>query len=97
LYGVHGVGKSSFAAAAPEPIFIPTEEGLNTIDCHSFPLVTAYADAIKALEALYVEEHPYRTVVVDSLDWLERLIWVEVCKERSVNNIEDVGYAKGYV
>jgi len=37
-------------------------------------------------------------VVIDSLDWLERLIWDEVCREYGVKSIEkaDGGYAKGY-
>ena len=35
--------------------------------------------------------------MVDSLDWLERLIWAEVCRKRNVESIEDIGYAKGYV
>ena len=47
--------------------------------------------------ALYAEEHAYQTVVMDRLDWLERLIWAEVCRKRRVETIEDIGYAKGYV
>ena len=52
---------------------------------------------MSALGALYAEKHEYRTVVIDSLDWLERLIWSDVCTKRSVESIEDIGYAKGYV
>ncbi|RMF71992.1 MAG: ATP-binding protein, partial [Acidobacteria bacterium] len=77
--------------------FIPTEDGLNDIDCERFPLATGYADVLGALSALYSEEHEYRTVVLDSLDWLERLIWAEVCAKRGVESIEDIGYGKGYV
>jgi hypothetical protein len=96
LYGTQGIGKSTFGACSDRPIFVPTEDGLGEIDCARFPLAQSYQDAIKALEALYTEDHPYGTVVIDSLDWLERLIWAEVCRERSVSNIEDIGYAKGY-
>ncbi len=96
LYGVHGVGKSSMAAMAPRPIFIQTEDGLGDIECEKFPLARTYADVLAALSELYAEEHEYRTVVVDSLDWLERLIWAEVCRKRGVENIEDFGYARGY-
>jgi hypothetical protein len=96
LYGVQGVGKSCYASKAPNPIFIQTEDGLCEIDCAKFPLTTSFDDAMKALSELYTEEHPYRTVIVDSLDWMERLIWEEVCKKRMVENIEDIGYAKGY-
>jgi hypothetical protein len=97
LYGTHGIGKSTFGATSDRPVFVQTEDGLGEIDCARFPLALSYQDALKALEALDTEQHPYRTLVVDSLDWLERLIWAEVCRQRSVENIEDIGYAKGYV
>lgn len=96
LYGTHGIGKSTWGAMAPKPIFIQTEDGLGGIECDRFPLVESFDQAIAALSELYSEKHPFRTVVVDSLDWLERLIWVEVCKKRMVESIEDIGYAKGY-
>ena len=97
LYGTHGIGKSTFAACAPKSIFLQTEDGLGEIDCDKLPLATTFNDAMKALSELYTEKHPYKTVVVDSLDWLERLIWAEVCRKRNVESIEDIGYAKGYI
>lgn len=97
MYGVHGVGKSTFGAMAENPIFITTEEGTNDIECDRFPLATKYADVLSALGALYSEEHEYQTVVIDSLDWLERLIFAEVCAKRGVETIEDIGFAKGYI
>ncbi|MEZ4651966.1 MAG: ATP-binding protein [Candidatus Eisenbacteria bacterium] len=97
VYGVHGVGKSTFAASAPNPIFIQTEDGLGDIECHRFPLAESFSEVMAALADLYSHEHEYETVVVDSLDWLERFIWAEVCRDRGVGSIEDIGYAKGYV
>ncbi|HOA75234.1 MAG TPA: ATP-binding protein [Phycisphaerae bacterium] len=97
LYGVHGVGKSTFGSMAEAPIFIQTEDGLTDIDCQRLPLAGKYADVIAALGELYTEPHEYRTVVIDSVDWLERLIWAEVCQKRGVESIEDIGYGKGYV
>ena len=32
MYGQEGIGKSSWSAKAPKPIFIPTEDGLGEID-----------------------------------------------------------------
>ena len=98
IYGVEGIGKSTTAAQAPKPIFVATEDGLDQIACDSFPLATSYRDVVSALTALHQEEHPYQTVVLDSLDWLERLIWDEVCREYGVKSIEkaDGGFAKGY-
>ena len=97
LYGTHGVGKSTWAACAAKPIFIPTEDGLGQIACDAFPLCESYAQVLEALSTLYTEQHKYKTVVIDSLDWLERLIWAEVCRKRNVESIEDIGYGKGYV
>jgi len=97
LYGVHGVGKSTFGSMAEQPVFIQTEDGLSNIECERFPLATQYANVIAALSELYTEQHDYRTVVVDSVDWLERLIWADVCQKRSIESIEDIGYGKGYV
>ena len=98
LYGVEGIGKSTFGAQAPNPIFIQTEDGLDEIDCDKFPLATTYEDVAEALVELRREEHGYETVVIDSLDWLERLAWDKLCLENGVNSIEKVdgGYAKGY-
>ena len=97
LYGTQGIGKSTFASCAPKPIFLQTEDGLGEIDCDKLPLVTSFNEAMTALSELYTEPHPYQTIVVDSLDWLERLIWTEVCRKRNVESIEDIGYAKGYI
>lgn len=98
LYGTEGIGKSTFASHAPRPIFIPTEDGLAKIDCDSFPLATSYAAFLGMLQSLLDENHEFLTAVIDSLDWLERLIWDHVCAEHNVTNIEKVdgGYARGY-
>jgi len=97
LYGTHGVGKSTYGSMADKPIFIQPEDGLGGIECDRFPLATRYGDVLNALGELYTQEHGYRTVVIDSLDWLERLIWTDVCEKRGVESIEDIGYGKGYV
>jgi len=98
VYGTEGIGKSTTAAQAPGAIFIPTEDGLGEIDCASFPLAHRLEDVINAIDALIKEKHEFQTVVIDSLDWLERLIWDALCKEYGVNSIEKVdgGYARGY-
>ncbi len=96
LYGVAGVGKSTWAASAPNPIFVQTEEGLDDIGAPRFPMASSFEEVMQYLAALYQEDHPYRTVVIDSLDWLERLIHAVVCEKRGVGNIEEIGFAKGY-
>ena len=63
----------------------------------AFPLLTSYPQVIDALTALYHEEHSFKTVVIDSLDHLEPLIWEQVCSEHDKGCIEEFGYGKGYV
>ncbi|MDD5699552.1 MAG: AAA family ATPase [Victivallaceae bacterium] len=53
IYGVEGIGKSSCAASAPNPVFLQTEDGLSEIDCRKFPLATSFSDVMEALNALY--------------------------------------------
>lgn len=96
VYGTAGIGKSTFATCAPAPIVVQTEDGLGEIDTHKFPVAQSFDEVMQSLGALYAEEHGYRTVVIDSLDWLERLIWAKVCAARQVASIEDIGYGKGY-
>jgi len=99
IYGTEGIGKSTLAAQASKPIFIPTEDGLDQIECDSFPLAQSFDDVLSYLTALASEDHQYQTVVIDSADWLERLIFDQVCKQYGAKSIEKVdgGYGKGYV
>ena len=84
------------SAAALNPVFLLTEDGLGMREVKHFPLAKAYDDCIGHLAALYSEEHDFSTVVVDSLDWLEPLIWAEACKRNNWPNIEFPGFGKGY-
>ena len=96
IHGVAGVGKSTFAADAGAPVFIMTEDGLGKLQVPHFPLATSYAEVAEALDALLEEDHGYGTVVVDSVDWLEPLIWAEACKRNGWQSIETPGFGKGY-
>lgn len=78
LYGIHGIGKSTLAADAPNPIFIPTEDGANEIDVPKFPVVTSTDEVLEQLRSLYKGTHEYETVVIDSADWLEDFIQLEL-------------------
>jgi hypothetical protein len=98
VYGTEGIGKSTFGSQSPKPIFVQTEDGLDELDCDKFPLATNYDDVLTALTELKTQPHDYESIVIDSLDWLERLIWDKLCAQNGVNSIEKVdgGYARGY-
>ena len=99
IYGTEGIGKSTFASETPKPIFVQTEDGLSQITCDKFPLATSFEEVQQTLAELHAQQHDYETVAIDSLDWLERLVWDVVCKEFGVKSIEkaDGGYGKGYI
>jgi hypothetical protein len=92
LYGVEGIGKTTFASAAPDPIFICTEDGLGALQVSHFPLATKASDVLDAIGTLITEDHEFKTVVVDSVDWLDNLIWADV---ESTHDAKDLAYGKG--
>ena len=94
-YGTSGVGKTTFAADMPNPVFIQTEDGAGSLTLQAFPLAKSYDDVMSAITAL-CEKHDYKTVVIDSLDHLEPLIWKKVCQDNNVASIEQLTYGKGY-
>lgn len=97
LYGVPGIGKTTFAATFPAPILLRTEDGASALDVPTFPKLLQsmpeFDDAMKALQG----RHGFKTLIIDSLDWLEPIIWRYVCAKEGKGNIEDFGYGKGYV
>lgn len=100
-FGQEGIGKSTFGAMAPKAVFIPTEQGLDDIDhevVEEQPPRT-FADVMGQLAKLYEEEHDRQTLVVDTLDALQRFIWAAVCQRTGVTHIEKVekGFGKGYI
>lgn len=97
VHGVGGIGKTTFAAGAPNPIFICTEDGLGVLDVPHFPIARTYDDVIGALEALLKESHQFETAVIDSVDHFEPMIWDSVCKDQGWKSIEEPGYGKGYI
>ena len=97
VYGGAGIGKTTFGSTMPKPIFILTEDGMGTIEAPQFPLCKSFEDAMGYLKDLIEEDHDYKTVVVDSLDWLEPLIWDQACQDNGWRSIEQPGYGKGYV
>ncbi len=96
-YGVAGIGKTTFATEAPHPIVVQTEDGLGSIAVPTFGLLRSFDEVMQAIGSLYDEEHAFQTVVVDSLDWLEPLIWQHTAQQHNQPNIEAFGYGKGYL
>ncbi len=96
MHSKHGLGKSSWAAVSPSPIFLQIENGLSEIDVPSSPLLENTEEVFQWIEMLIKDEHSYKTCVIDTLDWFEKLVWDEVCKKKDVGNISEIGYQKGF-
>lgn len=98
IYGPPGQGKTSLAASFPAPIIIDVEQGVPAdIEIHSFGEVAGYDAVIEAIGQLATEDHDFSTVIIDSLDKLEPLVWAKVCADNNWKSVEDPGYGKGYV
>lgn len=97
IYGAEKVGKSTFAAGSPRPIFLGAENGTERLDVERLQPST-WDEAVSWIDELAAEKHEYGTLVVDPLNWLEPLCWSAVVGD-SGQSIEDYGggYGKGYV
>jgi len=96
LYGTHGIGKSTFGACAPKPVFLPFEDGTKDLSVQSFPLCNSVTDGLQAIQELGTEKHEFKTLVVDSMDWLEKIVWKQICEASGKDSLADFGFGKGY-
>jgi hypothetical protein len=96
IYGVPGVGKSTFAASLPNPIFIDIEGKADHLGVPRFDQAKKLHDVEQQLEYLIKTEHEYKTIVIDSIDWLERLAYEEVALVKSVSEVSAVPFGQGY-
>lgn len=96
IYGVQGIGKNTFASTFKAPVLLQFEEGSAALDIPAFPLIHVFQGAIDAINALH-GDHKYKTLIVDTLDWLEPLLWAACCEHHGKESIESFGYGKGYI
>jgi hypothetical protein len=99
ISGLPGVGKTTLAAHAPEPIFLGLEPGTYQLHVYRFDRCHTLAEFFKQLDYLANKKTPFKTIVIDTLDALEVLVHKQVCQEGGVESIEEYGggYGKGYV
>lgn len=94
IYGENGVGKSSIAARFPKPLFLNIEDGIGDLDVDSTDVIKSVTEFTGCL--IELADSDYETIVVDTIDWLEKLIFEEVAKRANKKTIEDIGFGKGY-
>lgn len=96
FYGVEGVGKTSLAALLPEPLFFDLEEGTHQLDVARVG-IDSFATLESSLSHLAVDTQGYKTLIIDSADWAERLRSEALLKKHAKKSIEDFGFGKGFV
>lgn len=96
IYGPEGIGKSTFAAQFPDPLFIDTEGSTKEMDVARFDNPTSW-EMLKAQIDYVKVNKPCRTLVIDTVDWAEQLCLSAICDKHGKKGIEDFGYGNGYV
>jgi hypothetical protein len=104
IYGVPKIGKSRFCSDAPDPFFINIEGGLDYIgkEVRATPKLNTFEEVVGWLKHIYDnDEFKCGTIVLDSLDWAEKLAQQKVCKNHGATSLNDstvkaFAYNKGF-
>ena len=96
VYGPEGIGKSTFAAQFPEPLFSDVEGSTKTMNIRRFDRASSWTMLVE--QAKYIRSNPTicKTYVVDTTDWAERLCIESVCAKAGKAGVEDFGWGNGY-
>ncbi len=98
LYGVEGVGKSTFAANLPSPLYIDTEGSTKHLDVARLQRPTSWSMLLAMIAEIKRDSQGYKTLVIDTADWAEMLCIEHVCAQRKMTSIDETGlYGRGYV
>lgn len=96
LYGVEGVGKSTFASKFPNPLFIDTEGSTMHLDVARIDPAPKSWTELECVVADVKRERPCSTLVIDTIDWAEKLCIEQICAENKWKSIESPSYGAGY-
>lgn len=95
LYGVEGIGKSTFAAQFPDPVFIDTEGSTSNMNVQRLDNPNSWQMLLD--EVNYVKQSRIcSTLIIDTADWAETLANQHIIARNGITSIEDLGYGKGY-
>jgi hypothetical protein len=98
VHGPQGMGKTSLSAEFPNPIIIQPEDGTpKDMAITTFGEINNFDQVMDAIKTLYTDEHQFKTLIIDTMDRLEPMVWDKTCENNKWKSIEDPGYGKGYV
>lgn len=96
VYGPEGIGKSTFAAQFPNPLFIDTEGSTNNMEVARLDKPSSWTMILQQIDFIKLNK-PCQTVVIDTIDWAERLGIDFVCSRGDKTSITKFGYGEGYI
>lgn len=101
IYGIPGLGKSTFASESPSPIFLGAEGGTSRLDVKRLPEPDKWEDVFDAIDFLLKSKHEYKTFILDPINWFEPLCNEYVCRNnkqdgKTLKDVEDFGYGRGH-
>lgn len=96
LYGVEGIGKSTFASQFPDPLFIDTEDSTLHMDVKRFDKPTSWTMLLQQVEYVKINR-PCQTLVIDTIDWAEEICKKHLMAANGWNAIDAEGYGKKFV
>lgn len=96
LYGPEGIGKTTFASKAPEPLFIDTEGSTTRLNVRRLPAPESFAMILEQVQWVLENRNVCKTLVLDTADWAQSRCVNAVCAKYQKGGIEDFGYGKGY-
>jgi hypothetical protein len=96
VYGVPGVGKTTFGASAPNPLVCCLERGADGLDVAKLPAPESWESFVGDLRELANTDHGFKTLVVDTLDALEVLAVQYVCQKGGKPTLADFSWGAGY-
>ena len=96
LYGSEGIGKSTFAAKFPNPLFIDTEGGTSHMDVRRIEKPQTWDELIAVLNEVAITKNLCESLVIDTADWAEQLAISHICTKYKKTGLEEFGYGKGY-
>lgn len=95
VYGVEGIGKSTLVSQFPNPVFIDTEGSTNQMSVSRMPKPTSWTMLIDEVQEV-AREGKFKTLIIDTADWAERLCTEHICSIHNKKGVEDFGYGNGY-
>lgn len=97
LYGPEGIGKSSLAAQFPNPIFIDTEGSTTELTVDRLKKPSSWTELNQQVDWVKSQAGRYKTLVIDTVDWAERLTIEFVTSRANKQSITNFGYGEGFI